>query len=185
MCSPVRRTWPTNWSAWPGSARIHYPPNADDIDDDVRTITHGTCRYTPEGSDDVPDAEIDDDDGDRVLKAPRMDIGHVEHFLQSNDRSIHLHFHGALDAESMTALARATGTGASVAVPASDHQQASTMLALASTGSFPADASTFTRRRPVCLRTIKQHTGAEVTARCRTLRVANPITNPIKEQLHP
>ena len=85
---------------------VHYPPNADDIDDDVRTITHGTYRYTPAGPDDEPDAEIYDVDGDRVLKAPRMDIGHVEHFHQSHDRSIHLHFHGAQDAESMAALAR-------------------------------------------------------------------------------
>lgn len=86
--------------------QVHYPPNADDIDDDVRTLTHGTRRYLPESPDDAPDAEIDDVDGDRVLTAPRMDIGHVEHFHQSTDRSIHLHFHGALDVESIAALAR-------------------------------------------------------------------------------
>ena len=88
---------------------INFPPNADAIDDDARTITNGRARYSMGSRDEPPGDEPYDDepyDGEdmKVLQADRLTVRHIEHVHYSVDRSVHLHFEGALSPEIIAAL---------------------------------------------------------------------------------
>ena len=88
---------------------INFPPDADDIDDDARTITNDRAKYPMAGRDEPPGEEPDDVEDMKVLQADRLKVRRIEHFHYSVDRSVHLHFEGELDPETIAALGRVFG----------------------------------------------------------------------------
>ena len=83
---------------------ISFPPDADAIDDDARTITKGRARYPMGDRDEPPGDEPGAGEDMKVLEAERLTVRHIEHFHHSVDRSLHLHFEGALSPETIAAL---------------------------------------------------------------------------------
>ena len=92
-----------------GERRINFPPDADDIDDDARAITNGRAKYSMGGRDEPPGDEIYDAEDMKVLQADRLMVRHIEHVHYSVDRSVHLHFEGALTPEIIAALGSMVG----------------------------------------------------------------------------
>ena len=94
---------------------INFPPDAEAIDDDARTITNGRARYSMGGRDQPPGDEPYDGEDMKVLQADRLTVRHIEHFHYSVDRSVHLHFEGALSPEIITALGSTFGNARTAA----------------------------------------------------------------------
>ena len=92
-----------------GERRINFPPDADDIDDDARAITNGRAKYSMGGRDEPPGDEIYDAEDMKVLQADRLMVRHIEHVHYAVDRSVHLHFEGALTPEIIAALGSMVG----------------------------------------------------------------------------
>ena len=86
---------------------INFPPGADAIDRDARTITNGRGRYPMGGRDEQPIGEPHDAEDMKVLQADRLKVRHIEHLHYSVDRSVHLHFEGPLSPEAISALGSA------------------------------------------------------------------------------
>ena len=94
---------------------INFPPDADAIDDDARTITNGRARYPMGGRDAPPGDEPHDGEDLRVLEADRLTVRHIEHVHYCVDRSVHLHFEGALSPEIIAALGSTFGNARTAA----------------------------------------------------------------------
>ena len=90
---------------------IKFPPNADVIDDDVRTITKGRARYPMGDRHERPGDEPCDAEDMQVLEADRLRVRHIEHFHYSVGPTVHLHFEGALSPEIIAALGDILGNG--------------------------------------------------------------------------
>ena len=84
--------------------RINFPPDAGAIDDDAQTITRGQATYPMGDRDEASGDEACCGEDMKVLEADRLRVRHIEHFHYSVDRSVHLHFEGALSPEIIAAL---------------------------------------------------------------------------------